>query len=66
LAGVKKIILSIDGNLYGITSNTFVLIDRETLATRVLQTLPDLHNITEDPITGEIFLISGFNLIGYR
>lgn len=67
--GLKRIIYSKDGNIYGIDKTSFYLINKETLAINALNTnFNDINFLTlvEDPITSTIYFVDSNNLWSYK
>jgi hypothetical protein len=65
-AKITKLMLSVTGNLYGISTAGFFSIDKVKLTLTLLKSLPRLTKIVEDKSTHIIYLISGYDLISYQ
>lgn len=62
----EDIVLSTDGNLYGITIDSFLQIDKETLDVHVLRDFHDIRFMTDDPVTGTIYFVADYELWSYN
>ena len=64
--GINNVVMSTGGILYGTSDKTFYRINPDTLEGVCLGAdFENLHELAQDKISGKVFMIDGYDLLGY-